>query len=103
MKILSFSCRLGKLVGSKPWLVIIATLLISSLCLLGLLNFQREGRIEKMWVPERSQALQDKVWVEARFPEKFHSSLFIFYQDNVLDVQSIRKVIIPDSEGVRSK
>ncbi|XP_046844152.1 patched domain-containing protein 3-like isoform X2 [Xenia sp. Carnegie-2017] len=85
--------RLGKLVGSKPWLVIFATLLISSLCLLGLLNFQREGRIEKMWVPERSQALQDKVWVEARFPEKFHSSLFIFYQDNVLDVQSIRKML----------
>ena len=85
--------RLGKNVGGKPWLTIILSLILSVLCLLGLLNFQKEGRIEKMWVPERSQALKDKVWVEARFPEKFHSSVFILQHDNVLTVENLRKMM----------
>lgn len=45
-----------------------------------------------MWVPEESQALKDKVWVETRFPEKFHSSVFILQHDNVLTVQMLQKV-----------
>ena len=84
--------RLGKRVGAKPWLTIILSLILSAVCLLGLLNFQKEGRIEKMWVPEESQALKDKVWVEARFPEKFHSSVFILQHDNVLTVEILQKV-----------
>ena len=83
---------MGKSVGAKPWLTIILSVILSVLCLLGLFNFQKEGRVEKMWVPERSQALKDKVWVEARFPEKFHSSVFILQRANVLTVESIQKV-----------
>lgn len=45
-----------------------------------------------MWVPEKSQALKDKVWVEARFPEKFHSSVFILQHPNVLSVETLNKV-----------
>ena len=45
-----------------------------------------------MWVPEKSQALKDKVWVEARFPEKFHSAVFILQHANILTVESLRKV-----------
>lgn len=85
---------MGKSVGSKPWLTITLSLVLSSLCLLGLLRFQKEGRVEKMWVPEKSQALVDKVWVEARFPEKFHSSVFILEQENVLTIESLQKVCI---------
>ncbi|CAB4010402.1 Hypothetical predicted protein [Paramuricea clavata] len=49
--------------------------------------------MEKMWVPEKSQALKDKVWVEARFPEKFHSAVFILQHANVLTVESLRKMM----------
>ncbi|XP_028413011.1 patched domain-containing protein 3-like [Dendronephthya gigantea] len=85
--------RLGKSVGSKPWITIIVSLILSAVCLLGLLNFQKEGRIEKMWVPEKSQALKDKVWVEERFPEKFHSSVLILKRPNVLTVKTLNKMM----------
>ena len=45
-----------------------------------------------MWVPERSQASKDKVWVEERFPERFHSSVFILQDKNVLNVEILQKV-----------
>ena len=85
--------RLGKSVGKYPWHTILLSLILGAVCLAGLANFQKEGRVEKMWVPEESQALKDKVWIEARFPEKFHSSVFIFQHSNVLTVESLHKVV----------
>ena len=64
------------------------------MCLIGLLRFQKEGRVEKMWVPAESQALEDKDWIEARFPENFHATSFLLEDSNVLTARVLRKVRI---------
>ena len=47
-----------------------------------------------MWVPSESQALEDKDWIEARFPENFHATSFLLEDSNVLTARVLRKVRI---------
>ena len=68
------------------------TLIVCGACLAGLLRFEQEFRGEKLWVPQDSQAQDDKKWVEREFPEESAPVHFIYEQSNVLTVAVIRKV-----------
>eukprot|EP00803_Ostreobium_quekettii_P007433 evm.model.scf_3200.1 EVM.evm.TU.scf_3200.1 scf_3200:6883-8937(+) len=60
-----FFQRLGALVGSRPWLPMLVSVLLVVLCALGYGRFEEESRGEKLWVPGGTQAQKDKDFVEA--------------------------------------
>ena len=56
--------RIGKVVGARPWLVIAASIVISFLFGSGFfLNWTEESRVDKLWIPEDAQAVDDQAWV----------------------------------------
>lgn len=55
-------------------------------------KFKKESRGEKLWVPDYSQAAEDKEWVDDKFPTKSGQASFIFEGANVLTKDVIIKV-----------
>ena len=60
--------RLGLIVARNPWKVIGISLLISALCIIGVLNLQTENRGEKNWVSQSSDPVKHKDWIDKVFP-----------------------------------
>lgn len=84
--------RLGKTVGSSPWVTIFISLVVCGLCLLGFLKLKRESRNSELWVPKNSKARHAKDWIERHFKAEPTPVSFIEARSNVLTVDVIQKV-----------
>ena len=80
----------GCAVASNPYKVILATLLLTGLCSLGLLNFTSEADGWKIWLPEGSRHSEVLKWKEAHFVEDTRGTITLFsHEDNVLTVEAL--------------
>ena len=63
-----FFFRLGYRVSGRPKTVIAMCLALTCLCLVGLLQFTTENRDFKLWIPQNTIALEQKDWIDEKFP-----------------------------------
>ena len=70
-----FLSRLGLFVGSRPFTIIAVSSTIFALSLIGLLRFQREARIEKLWAEPGTHLFDNKEFVEEHFPDEYQIAL----------------------------
>ena len=85
-------CRWGLLIGKYPWAFMLAVVIVVGVCGSGMVFFTQESRQDKLWVPDGSQALQDKAWVETNFPSKTRFETMLLVADNVLEPKVIQAV-----------
>lgn len=76
--------RLGYVVASYPVRTIVIAVIISLLCLAGLVEYYAENRGEKLWVAADSQGLKHQEWVGDRYPPQFRAVTVIVEGSNVL-------------------
>lgn len=55
-------------VASYPWIVIMISLMVSGLCVVGVLELQSENRGEKNWVSQSSDPIKHNDWIADVFP-----------------------------------
>lgn len=72
--------RLGYLVAGHPWLVIVACLVFTALCLAGLARFRTEKRGEELWVPQNTLALSYQDYAEDNYGQAWRISSIAFTQ-----------------------
>jgi predicted RND superfamily exporter protein len=59
----------GCFVATHPWKVIMATLVVTGLSMIGLVNFNSEADGWKLWLPESSRHIQTQNWKKEHFVE----------------------------------
>ncbi len=59
----------GQTVAKHPWKVIFATLIITGVSLIGLINFNSEADGWKLWLPDDSKHIELQNWKENNFVE----------------------------------
>ncbi|XP_066915627.1 patched domain-containing protein 3-like [Clytia hemisphaerica] len=64
----NFFAAIGRGVANNPWKVIIISLVLSLLCMVGVLELQSENRGEKNWVSQTSDPIKHKEWIDDVFP-----------------------------------
>ena len=75
----------GTTVASNPWKVILATVALTGLCSLGLLNFTSERNAWRVWLPEGSRFSIIQEWKERHFIEDTRATItHLTHTDNVL-------------------
>ena len=80
----------GCIVASNPWKVIAATLLVTCLGSLGLLNFSAETNAWKMLLPEGSRYWKNQQWKKNHFVEDTRATLTILtHEENVLTREAL--------------
>ena len=80
----------GCIVASNPWKVIAATLLVTGLGSLGLLNFSAETNAWKMLLPEGSRYWKNQEWKNEYFVEDTRATLTILtHEENVLTPEAL--------------
>ena len=80
----------GCAVASHPWKVIAATLVITGLGSLGLLNFKAETNGWKMWLQEGSRYSTTQQWKSEHFVEDIRGTITLFgHKDNVLTPEAM--------------
>ena len=83
---------LGVGIGQRPWLPILLAFLIIGGCAGGLYFFDEETAPENLWVPDNSQAVEDKKWVDEHFPGVLRFNNYIAVADNVLTPEFLQAV-----------
>ena len=83
---------MGVGIGKRPWIPILLAILIVGGCGGGFYFFEEETAPENLWVPDNSQAVDDKKWVDERFPGMRRFSNYIAVSDNVLTPDFIKSV-----------
>lgn len=86
--------RLGKLVGGSPWITILISLIVSGLCLVGLIEFTQESRGDKLWTPADSLAQKHKTWVDANFPTELRVSVVLLVAGDVLTPVILKEALM---------
>ena len=84
--------RLGKVVGGSPWITIFISLAICGVCLLGVLKFTKENRVDKLWTPQDSTVQRHKFWIQKNFPAQMRVSSVLLVADNVLTPEVMKEV-----------
>ena len=84
--------RLGKVVGSSPWITIFISLVISGACLLGVLKFKKENRVDKLWTPGDSTVQRHKLWIQKNFPAQMRASSVLLVANDVLTPEVMKEV-----------
>lgn len=79
-----FCCSWGYNVATRPIIHIVACILITIICGIGLLTFTPENRPDKLWIPWNSEFVQDTDWLNQNFPSPFRFHYAIITADNVL-------------------
>lgn len=82
---------IGFTVATHPWKTILIALLISGLCMTGILEYKVENRGEKLWVSQSSDSLKHKDWVGEKFPAQSRPCTVMLERQggNVLTRQSL--------------
>eukprot|EP00095_Tigriopus_kingsejongensis_P012251 snap_masked-scaffold472_size162276-processed-gene-0.4 protein:Tk12251 transcript:snap_masked-scaffold472_size162276-processed-gene-0.4-mRNA-1 annotation:"hypothetical protein DAPPUDRAFT_306990" len=90
---LSSDSAYGLKVSRWPLSFTLASLLVCSLCMLGLLNYSEEGNPYKLWIPQNSDFVRNTDWLWTNFPPdlRFHS--VIIKADNVLEPSVIQHIL----------
>ena len=84
--------RLGKVVGGSPWITIFISLATCGVCLLGVLKFTKENRVDKLWTPQDSTVQRHKLWIQKNFPAQMRVSSVLLVADNVLTPEVMKEV-----------
>lgn len=66
--IIGFFSRIGLFVGGRPRLTIALSIVLTVLCGLGFSQFDTENREDELWVPQGTQADEEKMMFERYFP-----------------------------------
>ena len=83
----------GCFVARRPWLVISASLVLTSLFALGFLNLRFESDFNKLWIPKESSYLSNNKWLSDNFPQNKRIQSLIFQAEpngNVLSPESLK-------------
>ena len=84
----------GCTVAQNPLKVILATLLITGLSLLGMLNFSSEADGWKMYLPEGSRHSRVQKWKDEHFVENIRGTITLFtHKENVLTAEAIQLLL----------
>ncbi|KAK2157172.1 hypothetical protein LSH36_196g03007 [Paralvinella palmiformis] len=84
----------GFAIGTKPWLVLLWCVAFTAAFIPGLIFFwQEEYAPDKLWVPDGSQALHDKQFVDEHFPLEQRFELMIPVGGNILTSASINQLL----------
>lgn len=80
-----FFYRYGKSIANKPYIYIIACLLITAVCTIGVYKFKWEERPFKLWIPQDSDFIKVMDWKKENFPDQFRIHIALYEAENVLD------------------
>ena len=83
---------IGVGIGKRPWVPILLAFVIVGGCGGGFYFFKEETAPENLWVPDNSQAADDKKWVDERFPGRLRFSNYIAVANNVLTPEFLKLV-----------
>ena len=88
-----FSSRTGYIVASNPVKTIAIAIVVSLLCLVGVVEYYAENQGEKLWVSSNSKGLEHQKWVGDRFPaESRIVNLIAEFGNNLLTPTGLQKV-----------
>ena len=90
--ICAYIFRLGKVVSGSPWITIFISLAICGVCLLGVLKFTKENRVDKLWTPQDSTVQRHKLWIQKNFPAQMRVSSVLLVAVNVLTPEVMKEV-----------
>ena len=88
-----FSSRTGYIVASNPVKTIAIAIVVSLLCVVGVVEYYAENQGEKLWVSSNSKGLEHQKWVGDRFPaESRIVNLIAEFDNNLLTPAGLQKV-----------
>ncbi|ODN02586.1 Patched domain-containing protein 3, partial [Orchesella cincta] len=79
-----FFYRWGYQIGLTPVPFIVACVILTVLCGIGLLRFTPENRPDKLWIPWNSEFVKDTEWLNKNFPSPFRFHYAIITAEDVL-------------------
>lgn len=88
--------RWGVTVASHPWMIIAISVLVTFICSLGLINFDKETDPNKLWIPKNSSYLSNKEWLSNNFPQDKRVQTLIFQSSpngNILSPESLKQMM----------
>ncbi|XP_067927836.1 patched domain-containing protein 3-like [Watersipora subatra] len=88
-----FFYNLGYAVASRPWTVILATILITTLFGLGMFRFELKDSSAPIWIPSNSENLEQQRWVEEMFPTKYRYNMLLITAENVLEPAVLKQML----------
>jgi len=83
----------GSFVAERPAQVILASLALSALSAIGLLNFKMEHKANMLWIPPDSTYNINQDWLNANFKKTERRELVIIKSENVLTPTSLQKMM----------
>ena len=99
-----FSSRTGYIVASNPVKTIAIAIVVSLLCLVGVVEYYAENQGEKLWVSSNSKGLEHQKWVGDRFPaESRIVNLLAEFGNNLLTPAGLQKVFNLEAVSLREK
>ena len=87
-----FCTRHGKLVAGYPWIYILACIILTCSCSLGLLRFRWENNIVRLWNPTNSETGRNFAWLWKNHPPDLRRHTLILYAEDVLQPQVIQRM-----------
>lgn len=86
--------KIGFVVATHPWKTILISLLVTGLCLIGVVEYEVENRGEKLWVSQSSDSLKHKDWVEEIFPSQYREVAIMLEKpsENILTPQGLEEL-----------
>ncbi|CAL8090383.1 unnamed protein product [Orchesella dallaii] len=79
-----FFYKWGYQIGLTPVPFIVACVIITVVCGIGLFRFTPENRPDKLWIPWNSEFVKDTEWLNKNFPSPFRFHYAIITADDVL-------------------
>ena len=99
-----FSSRTGYIVASNPVKTIAIAIVVSLLCLVGVVEYYAETQGEKLGVSSNSKGLEHQKWVGDRFPaESRIVNLLAEFGNNLLTPAGLQKVFNLEAVSLREK
>jgi hypothetical protein len=83
----------GCFVAERPGQVILASLALSALSAIGLLNFKMEHKANMLWIPPDSSYNINQDWLNANFKKTERREMVIIKSENVLTPTSLQKMM----------
>ena len=86
----------GVTVATHPWTVIAISVVLTFVCSLGLVNFDKETDPNKLWIPKGSSYLSNKEWLSRNFPQDKRVQTLIFQSTtngNILSPESLKEMM----------
>lgn len=89
-----FNFSYGVLVSKYPLTFILFSLLLTSICSIGLLNFHQEKNPMKLWIPPDSDFKRDTDWFMNGFGEGYRIQSVMMTAPDVLQPSVIKQVLV---------